>query len=158
MPCYLFTYHGYATWLPDRARGYVHRTQGLQPQDDYLAQVYRHHQREPRVTFDSSMQPLLLEALQVAVKHLGITAHAIAIEPSHVHVLVSWTHDRQCKSVRASLRSAMSRALNQAYQKRTWFADTPSRKQVKEQSHFNHLVETYLPKHQGTVWVAPRKK
>src|SRR4051794_35604479 len=29
MPCYLFTYHAYGSWMPDHKRGYVHRGQGV---------------------------------------------------------------------------------------------------------------------------------
>ena len=42
MPCYLFTYHGYGTWLPDRSRGYVRRKEGILPTDEApMAECYR---------------------------------------------------------------------------------------------------------------------
>ena len=39
MPCYLFTYHAYGSWLPDHAEGYVHWKEGQQPPDDNLGDL-----------------------------------------------------------------------------------------------------------------------
>jgi hypothetical protein len=41
MPCYLFTYHGHGTWLPDHARGYVRRKVGVLAADVEMARNYR---------------------------------------------------------------------------------------------------------------------
>ncbi len=157
MPCYLFTYHGYGTWMPDRPQGYVHRTNGLQPRNQAMAEKYRQRQREPVVAFTPQMQALLVETARAAGGFIAATVHAVATDPTHVHVLVSWRDEgRTWKSARASIRSAMSRKLNETYERRTWFADTPSRKQVKDRAHFDHLVTTYLPKHRGVVWFERR--
>jgi hypothetical protein len=37
MPCYLFTWHAYATWLPDRKQGYVEKGRGILPPDKAAA-------------------------------------------------------------------------------------------------------------------------
>ena len=37
MPCYLFTFHAYGTWMPDREEGFVRREQGILPPDEELA-------------------------------------------------------------------------------------------------------------------------
>ena len=41
MPVYLFTYHAYQSWMPDRARGFVQKGRGIQPPNEALAAAYR---------------------------------------------------------------------------------------------------------------------
>jgi hypothetical protein len=33
-----------------------------------------------------------------------------------------------------------------------WFVRNGSRKRVKDERHFNYLIETYLPDHPGLFW------
>ena len=152
MPCYLFTYHGHGTWMPDNPKGYVHRTRGLQPADAGMAERYRSQQREPAVYFDDDMQHVMVDTACDAGGHIDVVVHAVATEPTHAHVLVSWSHDRPWKSVRAAIRSALSRRLNETCSKRTWFSDSPSRKRVRDHGHFDYLMLEYLPKHSGVKW------
>jgi len=35
---------------------------------------------------------------------------------------------------------------------RKWFAEGGSNKRVKDRKHFDHLIETYLPKQRGLFW------
>jgi len=153
MPCYLFTYHGHGTWMPDHRRGYVHRQGGLQPPDAAMGQAYRRNQREPKAVFTPAIQSVLVEAARGAGDFLTAKVHAVATEPTHVHVLVSWRHERTWKSMRTSLRSAMTRALNARFSKRTWFADSPSRKRVRDRAHLDHLLLEYLVQHGGVTWL-----
>ncbi len=149
MPCYLFTFHGHGTWMPDHPRGYVHRTQGLQPTDPRMADAYRANQREPAVVLTDAIQTVIIDTAKHAAKHLDAELCAIACEPTHTHILLSWRHHRAWKSMRTSLQSALSRALNAAFDKRTWWAENPSRKRVKDHEHFDHLMLEYLPSHRG---------
>lgn len=155
MSVYLFTYHGHGTWMPDRRRGYVHRTRGLQPADANMAAAYRANQRDEPVLFDDAMYALLIETARGAGGFLDAVIHAAFAEPSHFHVLASWRHSREWKSMRSSIRSALTRAMNQRFGKRDWFADTPSRKWVKDRAHFDFLVTQYSQKHRGAVWCRP---
>jgi hypothetical protein len=41
MPCYLFTYHAYLSWMPDRPQGYVRRKKGIFPPDEEKAEAYK---------------------------------------------------------------------------------------------------------------------
>lgn len=152
MPCYLLTYHGYATWMPDHRRGYVHRTDGLKSSDPAMAQNYRRQMQERPVAFTPEMQRLLIDTARAAGSYLDARIHAVATEPTHVHVLVSWHGDRPWVRLRASVRSAMTRELNHRIGKRTWFADSPSRKRVGDRAHFEYLTSRYLPKH-AVCWV-----
>ena len=137
MPCYLFTFHGHATWMPDHPRGYVKRKRGVRPSDTNMAAAYRSQQRESRVFFRQSEQATLIEAVHAAAMHLEAKPHAAACEPTHMHILLDWRHGRDWQSIRTSLRSALSRSLNDAYGKRAWFSDASSRKRVQDHNHFD---------------------
>ena len=60
MPCYLFTFHAYGTWMPDREEGFVRRDEGILPPDEDLARRYRDRQKGDEVLFDASLQRLLI--------------------------------------------------------------------------------------------------
>jgi hypothetical protein len=134
MPCYLFSFHGYGTWMPDHRRGYVHRTQGLQPQDDEMAAVYRANQRFASVTFDAVMQEHLIGAARHAGVCLDATVHCVGTEPTHLHILLSWRHDRDWQAMRRSLRAGLTRAMNERFGKRPWFSQNSSRRKVKDRA------------------------
>jgi len=153
MPCFLFTYHGHATWMPDHRRGYVHRQEGLKPSDPDMAARYRWNQKEPAVEFTPDQLQLAVATARESGSFIHSTIHAVFTEPTHIHVLVSWSHDRAAKSICASIRSAMTRALNDSFESREWFSDSPSHKQVKDLTHFHHLIREYCEKHSGAKWV-----
>jgi len=156
MPCYLFTFHGHGTWMPDHVRGYVRRGRGVLPTDEAMAAAYRAKQKEPMTKFGPDEQAVLVEVARAAGEYLGAVVHAVACEPTHVHVLVSWDHDRPWKAMRTSIRWALTRALNKALGKRTWFSDSPSRKRVRGWPHLDYLVLWYLPSHDGRTWARER--
>jgi hypothetical protein len=154
MPCYIFTYHGKATWMPDHPRGYVHRTHGLQKTDTHMAAHYRFQQQQPAVHFTLDMQELIITAARNASRLIDATVHGVALAGTHAHIVISWaaTNNRNWKSIRASVRQALSRALNAQFTKREWFSDSPSRKRIRNYAHFDYLILKYLPDH-GTCWI-----
>jgi hypothetical protein len=152
MPCYLFTYHGYGTWMPDRPRGFVRRGEGILPPDKSLAALYRSDAREPEIDFDAEVQRQITAEAIVAAQKQGFRLHYISTESTHVHVLVSWTDERDWKTQRSKIKESFSRRLNRELGRRRWFSDSASRKQVKEQRHFDYLVQRYLPSHRGWKW------
>jgi hypothetical protein len=89
MPCYLFTFHAYRTWMPDRQQGFVRRKQGILPPDEELAKEYAGKANEDIVVFDSHIQILLVEEARIACEKQRYRGHCIATDPSHVHALVS---------------------------------------------------------------------
>jgi hypothetical protein len=140
----MFTHHGHGTWMPDHPKGYVHRTRGLQSRDLHMAARYRENQRGDAVRFDDGMRALLMQIARDAGSFINAAVHGCAMESTHIHVLVSWKHQREWKSMRTSIRSAMTRGLNQKYGKRDWFSDSPSRKRVADHEHFDYLILEYL--------------
>ena len=153
MPCFLFTYHGHATWMPDHGRGYVHRQLGLRPSDPDMADRYRWNQKEPTVEFTPEQLLLLVSIARDSGAHIDATIHAVFTEPTHVHVLVSWSSSRKEKSICACIRTAMSRAMNEKYGWHEWFSDNPSRRQILDMQHFKYLIREYCEKHLGAKWV-----
>ncbi len=152
MPCYLFTYHGHGTWMPDHPRGYVRRKVGILAPDPRMADCYRQNQRVPTADFDISVQRILIDETVRAFHFQGLRGHFIATDHTHLHVLVSWKTPKTWKAVRQSIGTSLTRRLNKEFERRSWFAKQPSRKRVREQQHFEHLVRVYLPRHRGLKW------
>lgn len=152
MPVYLFTFHAYGTWMPDRSRGYVRRGQGILPPDKEMAALYRAQAKDTAASFDEPVQRALIDEALIAAEKQSFRVHCVATETTHVHVLVSWRSDKTWQRVRAGLRQSYSRRLNHEFGRREWLVEGASRKQVKDRSHFDHLVQTYLPKHSGWKW------
>ncbi|MEM9414411.1 MAG: hypothetical protein AAGA29_02895 [Planctomycetota bacterium] len=139
--------------MPDKAKGYVHRAKGLKPKDDAMASNYRAKQKHPTVLFTHDQQEAIAASLRDAGPCIEATIHAIATEPSHFHVLVSWNHDRKWDSIRRSLRTSVSLTLNKTFGKREWLVKNSSRKQVKDEEHFIYLIRQYLPSHRGLFFL-----
>ncbi len=153
MPCYLFTFHAFGTWMPDREEGFVRREQGILAPNEELAKQYRDRTKENEVIFDARLQLLLIEETRIACEKQQYRSHCIATAPTHVHALVSWSDERPWLKIRNGLKSSLTRRLNRAVQQRDkWFVESASRKQVKDDDHFDHLVNTYLPSHGGWKW------
>lgn len=152
MPCYLFTYHGHGAWLPDHPRGYVRRKVGVLAADEEMALHYRENLVGDVAYFDRTKQQVLINAAIEAFEYQAVRGHAVATESTHIHILVSWRTECSWELVRRRLRGSLTRQLNQASGKREWFAKQPSRKQVCERSHFEYLMQTYLPRHRGLKW------
>ena len=149
MPCYLFTYHAYQSWMPDRPQGYVHRKKGILPPDEEKADIYKKRAKQSKILFSETMQRLLLKEFIVSCRMQSLRAHFFSTEATHVHVLVSWKDDRSWFVVRNGIKSSFSRRLNKEESRRRWFSDGASRKHVKDQTHFDYLVARYLPSHKG---------
>jgi len=156
MPCYLFTYHAFGTWMPDRSRGYVKRNHGILAPDAAMATRYRSAMKETVVEFDDAIQVMILNSILESRDKQAFELYSMATDPSHVHILVGWRDARTWLRMRSGIKSSMSRRLNHDRGKRTWFAEGGSRKRVKDEAHFEHLVKKYLPSHRGWKWSAER--
>jgi REP element-mobilizing transposase RayT len=152
MPCYLFTYHGHGTWLPDHSRGYVRRKVGVLAMDVEMGQRYRENLAGEAVYFDAKLQSRLVEGVLYACGCINVRCHAIATDSSHIHLLLSWKHERPPLSVSLAIKTSLTRRLNEKYDQRTWFSKGGSRKRVTDQDHFDYLMNVYLPRHRGAAW------
>ena len=158
MPVYLFTFHSHGSWLPDHKQGYTRKKQGVLPADPAMAERYRDNMTTGVVRFDQQTQSTLIAAVQEKADVKGWAAHAIATDPTHAHILLSWSDDTAPLDVRRGLKASITRQLNRAIRKQTWLSQGGSRKPIKDSAHFTHLIRTYLPKHQGQIWIAPQHR
>ena len=104
------------------------------------------------VFFDDAKQRALIDAAIESCTHQACRLHYVATESTHIHVLLSWEHERPWMTVRSGLKRSLTRALNTLFHKRTWLVKGASRKQVKDEEHLERLVYEYLPKHRGWKW------
>jgi len=157
MPCYLFTYHAYASWFPDRRQGYVKRKQGILESDPEEAALYRKLMTEKPVEFDDKIQKAIITSLLDSREKQAFEVYSIATEASHAHVLLGWRDGRPWLRMRSTVKGSISRSLNQKLHKRTWLAEGGSRKRVTDQKHFDYLKGKYLPNHRGWKWSPERE-
>jgi hypothetical protein len=156
VPCYLFTYHAYGSWMPDHWRGYVKRKRGILPPDRDMAMQYRDNMVHDVVKFDGAAQRSLVDEAVAACSYQQLMCHFIATELTHAHLLVSWKTDRAWEIVRRKLRESLTRRLNHDICRQKWFSKSPSRKRVRDRKHFDYLMTRYLPRHSGLKWCEGR--
>jgi len=152
MSCYLFTYHAYRSWMPDRPQGYVRRHEGILSSDREMARLYARKDKHDMVRILSDVQLEAIATLQEAVCHIGCRLLFVATDSTHVHSVVSWVGERTWLQNRTSLKRSLTITLKQKFGKRPWLSEGASRKQVRDQAHFDYLVTQYLPKHSGWKW------
>jgi len=155
MPCYLFTWHTYGSWLPDRPQGYVHWSRGREPTNRLLAVRYRQQQAQPTAELSEQLQQEIIAELVAGASVARYRLHFATTDATHVHVLASWRDERRAEQLRRSLRRSMSLRLNRI-QRRKWFSRGGCARPVLSQSHFDHLVANYLPRHRGWKWCEGR--
>jgi hypothetical protein len=156
MPCYLFSFHAYGSWMPDRKRGYTKRSKRILPPDPEMAGRYRQNMKESPIEFDHEIQRVMIDELLVASKYQRFRNESIGSDPTHLHDLVTWRDDRSWAQLRNGIRSSLTRKLNQLFGRRTWFVDGASRKRVLDRDHYDYLTITYLPDHPGWKWSPQR--
>jgi len=160
MPVYHFTFHAYGTWLPDRDEGYVRRGRGVLPTDERRAADYRARMVAAAATFGMAQQAAIFDELVKGQALQDYRLLAVAMEPTHLHAVLSWIVDRDAKRFRGRVKASLTRGLNKRFGKRQWFVANASQKRVVEPEHLEHLRHVYLPSHHGLFWregmVAPR--
>lgn len=157
MPCYLFTYHAYASWLPDHVRGYVKRRQGVQPQDIQLGQTFRQTAVHEQAEFDLTIQRMMLASVLETSTHIQCRVHGLATDPTHIHLLTSWVDPSAAwQAKRNSFKRSITMKLRSDLEPRRWFSRGASRKRVLDLKHFEYLMTTYLPQHRGLKWIEGR--
>ena len=152
MPCCLFTYHAYGSWLPDRQQGYVRRGEGILPQDMRKHRLYAKAMTEEIVNFSAEHQRCAIDCLVKSQLPQRFELHYIATDSTHIHALLAWRDERNIVALRGLIKGSISRGLNAAIQHRTWLSEGGSRKQVRDREHFDYLMTVYLPKHSGWKW------
>ena len=62
MPVYLFTFHAYRSWMPDRPQGYVRHEAGLLPPDPQAARRYARQAKHVEVQFNERQRWRLVDS------------------------------------------------------------------------------------------------
>jgi REP element-mobilizing transposase RayT len=166
VPVYLFTFHGYMTWLPDHPRGYTLRGAGYQEPDEKRAEWYRRNAGNvDACLFNDDLMRAVIDEAQTACRHQRLRLHSATTETTHLHYLVSWTDDRDWMTVRKGFKMSLSLRLKREGDQAPSTARTltviklgsaGSRKKVKDRQHFDYLMQTYLPSHSGAKWFEDR--
>jgi hypothetical protein len=152
MPVYLFTYHAYGSWMPDRARGYVRRDEGIVARSEHMHELYTEAMKGEPVQLLVEHQRRVVESVRESQEKQKFVAYYVANDASHTHLLLSWKDDRGAVKMRGLVKSSLSRALNASFLSQQWFNEGGSRKRVRDRKHFDYLMETYLPAHRGVKW------
>jgi REP element-mobilizing transposase RayT len=154
MPAYLFTLHSYRSWNADHPRGFVQAGCGIQPPNTALARYYDRQATHEPVLFGDQHQQTILWIVWDACQNRTWRLHAVAFEPSHVHILVSWSSAHTWQTVRRKLKNLIGWSLSKAFHQsgQRWLVRGGSRKRIRDRRHFDHLVSTYLPRHGGMFW------
>ena len=153
MAAYLFTFHAYRSWMPDRRRGYVKRGEGILPTDRAMAEFYHRDARHEAVAFTPEVQAVLVAAARALCTQKEWRLHQVMTDRTHVHTLLSWRAFLDWRSVRRTLKYRYTSALNEARGAGgPWFSELGSRKRVCDRGHYDFLMDEYLPRHDGVHW------
>jgi hypothetical protein len=156
MPVYLFTYHSYRSWMPDRERGFVQKGRGVQSANEGLASAYRDAAAHEAFEFDAETQYRLIWKALAVCRDEAWRLHGASTEPTHLHAVVSWVDEAlRFTRVPGRIKNLLSLDLSQraGLTGRPWFAEDRRRKRVSDAKHLAHLLSEYLPKHGGVQWI-----
>ena len=158
MAVYLFTYHAYGSWLPDRPRGYVRHGRGVQHADREAALGYRSRMSHPPVRLTSALQQTVVAAVKEKCEIKGLTLHAVTTDVTHIHVLTAWEPFNRSKLISRGLHASITRQLNAAHHRRPWLTRGGSRRRIRTREHFEYLIHHYLPRHDGCSFYRHRRR
>ena len=119
-----------------------------------LGGIIHTYQKFDPVNFDEGMQKVLIAGGHDVCTRRAWRPHAFGTDPTHAHYLISQRGYFDFLEVRRKLKNILSLFLGRYTGEtgRPWFAADGSSKQVKDQDHFDYLVNRYLPDHRGVFW------
>ena len=152
MFAYLITIHAYRSWSEDNRRGYVQRGRpGIQPPNARLAAHRATISLHEPVRFDREQMSVAIDAAREVCVTLGQLPLAASCTATHLHVLVKLA-DGTCDadSLCARIKSIAGCKLSQRISTKgnRWFSRGNDITAVKDAAHLEHLLETYLPRHE----------
>jgi len=153
MAVYLFTYHAYRSWMPDRPQGYVAKNRGILPQDPGLAKLYHKRATNTPVVFSEAHGWIMIRAVERIVSENSWLLYETAVAATHVHILVGWREFQEWKTVSNRLKRGIGLALSREFDRPgPWFSRGGSRKRISSRKHFEYLLDSYLPEHGAVRW------
>ena len=148
----LFTFHAYATWMPDRRQGYYENRAGLHQRDPEQAEQYRARQQEAAAELLADVQRALIEELFAAAEFQRFRLFAAATDDEHLHLVAGWDDARTPEDLQETIKESISRRLNADFGKRRWLGRNGHDRRVRDAEHFLQLRDEYLPSHRGWRW------
>ena len=122
-----------------------------------MAVKYRQRMSEGEKKFGHDLQQAIIQALLQSRDKQAFECYSISTDCSHVHVLLGWRDERKSLRMRSTIKGSITRHLNNKFGTCAWLSEGGSRKQVKDQEHFDYLIHVYLPRHQGWKWELERE-
>ncbi len=158
MPVYLFTIHGYRTWMPDHPDGYTRKNEGVFAPDDAMNESYARRSAFDEIRFDVMRQKTVVDACIEFCQTISARLYYGVCVDTHVHPLVGWTDDREWGRIHDRLKSviALKLARSEGVKDRRWLASGRSGERVETSEHFGHLMTVYLPDHVGYTYFDPK--
>ncbi len=123
-----------------------------------MGKAYRQAMQDVQSSFEEEQQLVAINSLIEGASHIEYDLHAVAMDPTHIHVLVSWRNaTRTWMQNRTSLKRSITITLQSECYRWQWLAGGASRKRVNDRQHFDHLRDVYLPSHRGWKWDQRRR-
>ena len=156
MAVYHFTLHAYRSWRADHPRGYTVFGEGYRPANEVAARCNDERASQKPATFSHDVQVVMLQLTHdiCVVEHWRL--EAVAFDPTHAHVLLSWKNFQSWEEVQRRLKNLLSLKLNQHFRStgRKWFSRRHGAPRgVRDRAHYDQLVDRYFPSHRrGIGW------
>jgi hypothetical protein len=155
MPCYHFVFHAYGSWNADHPRGWhQHGVAGTQRPSEPIANHRDRNQNHPTVTFNMKTQRALINMAIDACVTRGIQPHVIGTNETHLHLVASWTGDRDAVETHYKIKNLLGLRAAEANGTlgRPWISHGGIPKRVRDGKHLNQLVRDYVVKQGGAFW------
>jgi len=155
MPVYHFVMHSYGTWQPDHKAGwYQHGVRRKLAPSKGIARHRREVQRWPTVHFSVDEQSQILILVRDIGEKRNWRCHAVAINPTHMHMIVSWRSAHTAAVVRHTYKRLLGLRMARLRKQpgRQWFSEGGRPSRIKDHDHLSRLLDFYLPKQGGTLW------
>ncbi|MHB1155985.1 MAG: transposase [Phycisphaerales bacterium] len=125
-----------------------------------LAQYRDSLATDPPVEFDVVQMTLLKLAVDEVCHNLHWQAHAVAVTPTHVHVMLDLgdaDSPPQAKTAAVRMKRILGYKLTMATGTKghRWFSRGDDVRPIESEDHYNYLLNEYLPDHvnqNGKFW------
>jgi len=116
---YMITWTTYGTWLQGDERGYVKNAK-IYPANKALMQANTQLQSQDAVRLSKSQLQLVKQAILNQSKLLGQQIYALAVRPTHVHLVAEYIAKPISKVVAYYKKSARISLKNAGYNGKVW--------------------------------------
>ena len=159
MSVYLFTFASdgcpaLPATAANRPRNKVRGIRGFQHSGERMTARYGDDMQDASAGFDSNHQRKLIDIIIDTQARRTFRCFGVATDATQLHALIAWVNGRDPAVLRAAVESSLVRGMNREFGRRTWFSEVAGQKRVRNRTHFDYLVESFLPKHAGLVWTA----